>query len=60
MGIRKSRGMRNQNQDTLREGEKAIFNKRGKKEYLKSFVTCTNFPNLVYPLRQELSMILLS
>lgn len=37
MGIRKSGGMRNQNQDILREGEKAIFNKRGKKEYLKKF-----------------------
>lgn len=35
MGILKSGGMRNQNQDTLREGEKAIFNKRGKKEYFK-------------------------
>lgn len=35
MGIRKSGGMRNQNQDTLREGEKAIFNKREKRIFKK-------------------------
>lgn len=57
MGIRKSGGMRNQNQDTLREGEKKLFSIKGKnKNILKGFVIHTNFPNLAYPLRQELSM----
>lgn len=37
MEIRKSGGMRNQNQDTLHEGKKAIFNKREKQEYFKKF-----------------------
>lgn len=62
MGIRKSGGMRNQNQDTLREGEKKLVSIKGKenKNIFKSFVMCTNFPNLAYPLRQELSMILFS
>lgn len=39
MGIRKSGGMRNQNQDTLREGEKAIFNKREKTRIFKKVLT---------------------